>query len=355
MSTALYEVGGDWGNYAAKSVRAGQTVIIRNVAMRYDGTDDEFRDLASMSGPNGHHDEEATESARFFFGGHQWVVGEAAYELALRTYSATSYSRYGTDEWYALGAASFLKLYGKRSGTIALTFSIPVSQFRAGRRDEIREMLVGQWQIETDDNKQLVYEVPGEMIDIIPEGLGSLAYLCLAESGKSILDRQLMESRVVLFDVGGFTLDVLTFQGFKFGQYNESLTTGLLHVRSEVESALKRKYNRTDIPDKILDEVLRTGMYQHAGHKPDNVKPIVEAAAIKLMKDALQIWQRDLGSGADYQTVIITGGGGPIIGPLLKPQLGHGDVRIIPAGQAHLANALGSLRRRNLIREMQRT
>jgi len=59
----------------------------------------------------------------------------------------------------------------------------------------------------------------------------------------------------------------------------------------------------------------------------------------------------NVGGGADYDAVIITGGGGPVIGPLLEPQLGHGDVRIIKEGYAHLANALGALRHRQFKRE----
>lgn len=42
----------------------------------------------------------------------------------------------------------------------------------------------------------------------------------------------------------------------------------------------------------------------------------------------LYAWQEELEGGADYDTVIVTRGGGPVIGPLLAPQLNHGDVRI---------------------------
>jgi hypothetical protein len=85
---------------------------------------------------------------------------------------------------------------------IALTFSLPVSQFRAGKHYEIQDMLTGQWQVEYDD-RLLTYEVPEDLVDMAPEGFGSLAYLCLSESGKRFTDRELASSRVVLFDFGG--------------------------------------------------------------------------------------------------------------------------------------------------------
>lgn len=351
MSTALYEVGGDYGNWGAKVVRDNLSVVIRNVAIKYDGNEDDLRSLglfgAQPNESNGHHH---TQSARITMGGQQWIVGDLAYDLALRTSSPTTYSRYGTDEWYALIAASFVTLYSKRSGTIALTFSMPVSQFRAGRKEEIREMLIGQWQVEYD-SKLLTYDVLPDMLDLIPEGFGSLAYLCLSETGKRFTDRDLASSRVVLFDFGGFTLDVMTFHNLGMGPFNESITTGLINVRNEINRQLKRRYNRGDVSDKTLDEIIRTGMYRHAGKPPESVKDVVDSALVSLMKDALRIWREDLGSGADFDTVIITGGGGPVIGPLLQPQLDHADVRIIPAGEAHLANALGALRHRKFKRE----
>ena len=50
MSTALYEVAADWGNWGAKVVRDGQAVVIRNVAVPYDGSDDDFRSLSLFGG-----------------------------------------------------------------------------------------------------------------------------------------------------------------------------------------------------------------------------------------------------------------------------------------------------------------
>lgn len=365
MNTALYDVCADIGNWGAKVVREGQATVIRNVAIAYDGSDDDFQEAVSFSNnAKGKGDGEIkTESARFWLGEQQWVVGEDAYNINARAQSETSYSRYGSPEWYALIAASFLKLY-KRSGTIALTFSMPVSQFRAvvddgsggavRQRDRVAEMLAGTWDITAEDGKRLVFEIDPDQIDMIPEGAGSVAGLCIHPSGRSWIDEKLKDSKKVVFDFGGFTLDVLTFAGLKPLDYNRSLTSGLINVRNTVEAKIMDRFMRGNMPPTVIDEVIRTGRYKHAGGNPVSVKDIVDGALVTLMKDALRVWREDLGNGADYDTVIITGGGGPVLGPLLKPQLGHGDVRIIPAGEAHLANAWGGLARRKLQREIAR-
>lgn len=349
MSTALYEVAADWGNWGAKVVRDGQAVVIRNVAVPYDGSDDDFRSLSLFGGSNDGAEGD-TDSARIRLGGQEWVVGELAYQLSVRSFERTTHSRYGTDEWYALVAASFARLYSKRSGAIALTFSLPISQFRAGRHREVREMLVGQWEVEYDD-RTLNYEVMPDLIDMVPEGFGSLCYLCLSDTGKSFIDRDLAGSNVVVFDFGGYTLDVSTYQTLNLGPYNESITTGLINVRNTVNRDLKRLYNRPDVPGRVLDDVLRTKTYRHAGGPPEDVSDVVDSALVGLMKDALRVWNEELNGGVDYDTVIITGGGGPVIGELMVPQLAHNDIRVIPAGEAHLANAWGALRHRKFKRE----
>lgn len=363
MSTDLYEVGGDYGNFAAKVTRTDKSVVIRNVAARYNGDDDELRKLDESTSLSNRPGEIPTESERFIFGNEEWIVGDLAYEMSLRAHSPTSYARYGTPEWYALIAASFIKLYGDRSGTIALTFSMPVSQFRAEVVDEqgnvvkqpkrIKELLCGTWEVERK-GKRRTYEVLPEFLDIIPEGVGLLSYLCLDPSGKRFVDRELATSRVIVFDFGGYTLDVLTLNELQLGAFNESIESGLINVRNTVDRELKRRYNRSSpVPPKTLDAIISTGKYKHAGGKPEDVSDIVQGALTGLMKDALRIWQEDLGSGADYDTVIIGGGGGPILGPMLEAQLGHHDVRTLPEGEAHLANAWGALYRRKYKREMQ--
>lgn len=360
MNTAMYEIAGDYGNWGAKVVREGQQLVMQNIAVPYDGSNDELYEAMSYSRQAGSDDEIPTESAMIWLQGRQWIIGKDAYNIDLRAKSETSYSRYGTPEWYALIAASFAKLYPKRSGTVALTFSMPVSQFRAEvemengqrikQRENIARLLCGLWEVEYEGRK-LVFEVPEEMLDIIPEGVGTLFSQCMHPSGRRWIDEPLAKGKKVVFDFGGFTLDVLTLNGLKPMDYNRSLTTGLINVRNAVEEKLMSRFNRGNVPANVLDDVIRTGMYKHAGHQPVSVRDIVDGALVRLMKDALGVWREDLNSGADFDTVIITGGGGPVIGPLLEAQLGHADVRILPAGEAHLANAKGGLIRRKFMNE----
>lgn len=360
MSTAIYEVGADFGNWGSKAVRYNHedtditTTVIRNAALQYDGSDDVLHDLGLFGGlfegTTTQRGDPATDSVRFIMDDKQWVVGEAAYDLGLTRDGATTFSRYGTEEWYALVAATFIKLYSKRSGAIALTYSLPVTAFRQGLHEKVTEWLLQPFQVVLD-GKLLTYEVLPDMINGIPEGFGSLCYQCLSESGKRFSDRDLAGARVAVLDFGGFTFDITTYDALSVGPVNDSFSSGLIHVRKRVNQALKKRFGRdTDISSKDLDRTIRTKRYGQSGYAEEDVSDIVDAALAELMKVALDKWSIDLGNGYDLDAVIISGGGGPVIGPLLKPRLNHGNIIIIPEGQAHLANAIGSLRHRRFMR-----
>lgn len=353
MSTAYYDVAADFGNYAAKVVRDNQVYVIRNLAVRYDGSEDDLRtgDVAGLSndGKGG-----ATESVRFTWRDQQWVVGEAAYDIKLNTHEKASYARYGTEEWLALVAASFVRLYPKRSGHLGLTCSLPFQIFKDKRHKEVREYLVGTWVIWYEDRK-LEFTLEPDDLQLVPEGFGSLPYLCVSESGKRLTNDELASGRVAIIDIGGYNIGITTFDKLSLGAYNRTFTdVAMLSVRDRVHEDIKTRYRRGDIKDgRILEEVISTGWYRHQGAYED-VTDLVNAALqepVDLISDA---WNRQLVGGADIDYVIITGGGGPIIAPLLIPQLDHRNAIVIPRGESQTASALGSLYFRRFKREVVR-
>jgi hypothetical protein len=63
-----------------------------------------------------------------------------------------------------------------------------------------------------------------------------------------------------------------------------------------------------------------------------------------LTDGVLDIWQNQLEGGVDYDAVILTGGGAPLISPALLGNLRHSNIKCIPKDEAHLANAIGAYR-----------
>jgi hypothetical protein len=355
MSKGLYSVSADVGNWAAKGCTDGQTVVIRNSVTEYDPTTavvqelDVFGSDARETYGNG-----TTDSVLMQVEDRTWLVGAAAETVKIMTQEATGYERYGSYPWYILFLATLYKLLGNNSAEVALTFSMPVSQFKADRAAQSDEDKVIPRVIENlagvhtiiNDGQRVHYEVLEENILMLPEGLGALCYCILADDGRHFTNKDLAGSRVVLIDIGGYTTDILTWSALKPDFFNTSIELGLIDVRNAVNEQIKARYNRPDVPLNILDKIIATKQYKHAGGKPEDVGDVVDTAMADLTRRILRAWQQQLGSGVDFDAVLIAGGGAPSVGKLLAPQLNHANIDILPQGEAHIANAAGALRYR---------
>jgi hypothetical protein len=355
MSKGFYSVSADVGNWAAKGCRDGQTVVIRNSVTEYDSASAAVHDL-EVFGSNARetYGSGMTDSVLMQVEDRTWLVGAAAETVKIMTQEATGYERYGSYPWYILFLATLYKLLGNNSAEVALTFSMPVSQFKADRAaqsDEDRviprviEDLAGVHTV-IDNGQRIHYEVLEENIMMLPEGLGALCYWILSDDGRHFTNKELAGSRIVLFDIGGYTTDILTWSALKPDFFNTSIELGLIDVRNAVNEQIKARYNRPDVPLNILDRIITTRQYKHAGSKPKDVGDVVDTAMADLTGRILRAWQQQLGSGIDFDAVLIAGGGAPSVGKQLAPQLNHANIDILPQGEAHIANAAGALRYR---------
>ncbi len=369
-NTAEYDIAVEVGNTRSKGKTDGAQTIIENLVMPYDGSEDQLAQLGVLNmvdedlvPPPTLPDQDKTDSIRYFFENRQLIAGIIGRQLSIRTYSKISYARFGSQEWKDLIAATFAKLR-KRSGAVRLSFAIPVALFKDQQKDEhgrtkleaIRHLLLNtDWSICVGDSWREFTIIP-EDLQIVPEGLGILWYLLLSADGLMIADRELAQKKFkVVIDWGSYNTSILTFAGTNRGPYNESLTTGLLDIRAEVNRKLKSRYGRTDVDDDVLDAVIRTGMYSHAGGDPEPVQDIVNNATAPLINQVLNLWNRDLGGGADVGAVVSGGGGSIPMTPLIKPQIAHRNFIQIPVKDAAMAGALGLWRLRKFQREYAKT
>ena len=233
-------------------------------------------------------------------------------------------------------------LYPNAGGDILLTFSLPVDAFSQAQTQV--ERLAGRWQIEYNDGRQttnLNFNLHPD--NVVPEAFGSLCYFILAVDGSKFVDLEMAEGRVAVIDIGGYTTDVLTFNALEIGTVHSSVERGIINVREDVNAAIKRLFRRSDLTAPTLDQIVETGEYRHAGEIHD-VNDIVEDALWELTDGVLDIWQNQLEGGVDYDAVILTGGGAPLVSPSLLPRLRHSNIKCIPRDEAHLANAIGAYR-----------
>jgi hypothetical protein len=261
-------------------------------------------------------------------GGEQLALGESAYALGRVQHERAGYARYDSPEY--------------PGGEIALIFSLPVDGF--GRAQEQIDRLRGDWQIAYYNGhvtSHLNFTVRPEQA--VPEAFGSLCFYVLSVDGTKFIDLELAEGNVAIVDIGGYTTDVLTFHTLDLGPIYSSVERGIINVRDDINTAIKRQFQRSDLKAPALDKIVEARQYKHAGHTHD-VGEIVNTALWDLTDGVLDIWINQLEEGVDYDAVIFTGGGAPIVAPKLLPHIHHANVKVVPKDFAHLANAIGAYR-----------
>jgi hypothetical protein len=275
-------------------------------------------------------------------GGEILALGDSAFELGSSQHQRVGYARYDNPEFPWLVAGLLAKLYPNAGGDILLTFSLPIDSF--GQAQEQVERLTGHWQVEYNDGQNTTnLNFTVEPDNVVPEAFGSLCYFILAVDGSRFVDLEMAEGKVAVIDIGGYTTDVLTFNALEIGTVHSSVERGIINVRNDVNAAIKRQFRRSDLPTPNLDKIIETGEYKHAG-ETYNVDDIVESALWELTDGVLDIWQNQLEGGVDYDAVVLTGGGAPLVSPTLLGNLRHSNIKCIPRDEAHLANAIGAYR-----------
>lgn len=327
----------DTGNAFCKGVRAGRSNIPTTVAFPNAWARPQADALSRWQGFN--QKEQLVVSLN---GGEALALGESAYELGRSQHQRAGYVRYDNPEYPWLVAGLLAKLYPAAGGEIALTFSLPIDGF--ARAQAQVERLAGHWQVEYNNGKEVAnlnFTVSPE--NVIPEAFGSLCYFILAADGSKFIDLELADGSVAVIDIGGYTTDVLTFHALEIGPVYGSIERGIINVRDEINSAIKRQFQRSDLKTPALDKIIETRTYKHAGTVHD-VSDIVDRALWDLTDGVLDIWQNRLESGVDYDAVIFTGGGAPLVAPILLQNIRHDRINVIPKDESHLANAIGAYR-----------
>lgn len=327
----------DTGNAFCKGVRAGRGNTHTTVAFPNAWSRPQADALSRWQGFNTR--EQLLVSVN---GGEVLALGESAYELGRTQHQRVGYVRYDNPQFPWLVAGLLAKLYPNAGGDILLTFSLPVDAFSQAQAQI--EQLEGRWQIEYNDGCQITklnFSLYPE--NVVPEAFGSLCYFILAVDGSRFVDLDLAEGRVAVIDIGGYTTDVLTFNALEIGTVHSSVERGIINVREDINAAIKRQFRRSDLTAPVLDQIIEIGEYRHAG-TVNNVEGIVEDALWELTDGVLDIWQNQLESGVDYDAVILTGGGAPLVAPGLLSSLRHSNILCIPKDEAHLANAIGAYR-----------
>jgi len=214
---------------------------------------------------------------------------------------------------------------------LRLAAGLPVDHMRDA--DTLKETLVGQHLIQTDAC-EIIANITEVMV--MPQGYGSIYSQMLTPNGELNVHHTYMRTGVV--DVGTYTVDVaLDDDGEFISSESGSVEGGVYIAQERIASMLERDY-REKVPYKIVEQVLRTGIFTASG-KPIDYSHEVEDALAPLRSATLGLlsekWQR----GTTVDVIYLTGGGAELVYEQVAEA--YPQTKLVP--QAQMANARGYL------------
>jgi plasmid segregation protein ParM len=328
---SIITVGLDIGYGVVKAVTDSQEVVFPSVMGHAREIKFQKQELAER-----HPGDQLTDED-----GSSWFIGELALAqlppgelLRLRGRTANEKTM-GNAFRLRLAKAAIGKLaqgvYGRDVIHLRICSGLPVDHMRdAG---ELKQALLGQHLICTD-----AAEVIANVTDVMvmPQPYGSAYAMMITATGEINVHHTYMRTGVV--DVGTYTVDIiLDDDGDYIDAESGSIESGVYTAQERIAEMLERDY-REKMPQKIVEQVLRTGVFTASG-KPVDYRQEVEDALAPLRSATLNLlsekWQR----GTTVDVIYLSGGGAELVYEQVADA--YPQTKLVP--EAQLANARGYL------------
>jgi hypothetical protein len=277
--------------------------------------------------------------------GMPYVVGATAERhgvVARRTGAA----RYTADYYGVFVAATLARMYDN-SCEVAVFGSHPPSD--VGYRGDLMQAALTSWEVE-HQGRTVRFDVT--YANTFDEPQGGLMNVILAQDGRHYQRTDINGGRALVIDIGGHTTDWLAVNAGGEVDYSlqDSTPLGILSVVKDFERSFRAnnadftKQFANGLPPERVRDAIRTGSFTGAGQTIKCEGEVLEAANV-LVNRIADTYQTTANGGADFDSIILTGGGSALIAGLLLPVLKHSRVVMADEPTAiHLANVRGGLK-----------
>ncbi|MHB8756604.1 MAG: ParM/StbA family protein [Bacillota bacterium] len=209
------------------------------------------------------------------------------------------------------------------------------TNYYASYREGLAEALRGAHEVtmhEAGSDRDLVVDV--DKVKIVPQPFGTLFDQVLDDGGR-VVDQELAKAKVGIIDIGFKTADFAVADAMEFiDRLSTSTTTGMASAYGIIASKLREIF-AIDKENYELDQIVERGEIRIAGKSYDLTefkKETLEWVAAKVITVIDSLWDY-----RDLDKILITGGGGQVLGQHLVPEFPNA---VIVDG-AQMANARG--------------
>jgi plasmid segregation protein ParM len=221
-----------------------------------------------------------------------------------------------------------------RSGDVVhlhLSTGLPVDHMRDAV--EMRATLLGQHLIVTD-TCEIIANITE--VRVMPQPYGSIYSQMLTPDGDINVHHTYMRTGVC--DVGTYTVDIALDDDGEFVDASSGSVEGGVYTAQERIAAMLERDYREKMPYKIIEQVLRTGIFTASGQPVDYSRAVEEAlsplrsATLNLLSEK---WQR----GTTVDVIYLSGGGAELVYEEVVEA--YPQTKLVP--NAQMANARGYL------------
>lgn len=303
-----------------------------NGLARFEGVRQRYRG----AGDNGDPERFAVDGVAYTVG----IPAEAEGVLSRRT-GAAKYTR----DYYGIALmAMLLYLYPEGHDNLHMYATFPPSDVSAV--DTLIDAVIGKWKVETSGDNVLRYRI--RSVQPCDEPIGGYLNATVDPNGTRYKDSAFESGSTLVVDIGGkisSILRVLAGGRPQYGAAASSTDLGIQDVELEFANNLKQQHPELralrSFDEGIIREALATGRYQFKGHYIDCADQVYRASSSVLNQLTAFYVDRYQAGANDYQ-ILVTGGGGAALLPLLKEALQHDRIFTAERSEAmHLANVRG--------------
>jgi len=210
--------------------------------------------------------------------------------------------------------------------------------------DKIGKAVLGEWEVINSTGARRVFNITKTYYYMEP--IGAMMNVVLDNNGK--INFNISDGDTLVIDIGGFTIDVIIVSNGEvdISSAYSSTSVGINYSVELLEKMLRQNY--TDIFTKTskirldrLLEAIRTGKFNAGGYGSINCKNLVQEALNPVLSAVADLYDM-YGGKAEYNNIILSGGGSALMNKQLVKLLDHPYIYLSGKPKyAHYAIATG--------------
>jgi plasmid segregation protein ParM len=211
---------------------------------------------------------------------------------------------------------------------INLVTGLPIGHYRR-HKDDFSRMLTGKHAVTMigRDGSRAEKSININKVMVVPQPFGSLFDTMLTDEGK-LKDKRFLQDKIGVIDVGFRTCDYTVSDKMRYSERGSRTTESGIARGFNIIAGKLREKSGVNVELYRLYQAVEKGSIKIRGQEFD-LKSLTEQVfkqlATTIANEVDRLWADDW----DMDAMIITGGGGKVLEPFLKPQL-TGEVLSAP-------------------------